>query len=293
MPDIRMIASMLGGSVTGRDSCNVPGPNHSRKDRSLSIRITHRGFVVHSFAGDDWRDCRDYVRGKLGLADDWKPKPKLQPNKAPTLISNNDAALLARRKQDALKFWNQAVDPRDTLVEVYLREHRGLTLPDSVAGTVIRFNPNLFLGNHDQPGMICLLRNIVTDEPTGIHRTFLSHIDAGKIDRMMLGVAKGAAIKLDPKASDRLTIGEGVETVLAAREAGFSPAWALGSAPAIGFFPVLRGVHELTILLENDPTSHRAVSRVLNRYRSARRVVKVIQSRIGSDFNDAWKARNG
>ena len=42
------------------------GPGHSSKDRSLSILITGSGFIVHSFAGDDWRVCKDYVRSRLG-----------------------------------------------------------------------------------------------------------------------------------------------------------------------------------------------------------------------------------
>ena len=34
------------------------------------------GFVTHSFAGDDWKDCRAHVRKKLGL-----PEPKPEPQK--------------------------------------------------------------------------------------------------------------------------------------------------------------------------------------------------------------------
>jgi hypothetical protein len=285
MTDIRTIARMLGGDVTGRDKCNVPGPGHSPRDRSLAIRITPKGFVVHSFADDDWKECRDYVRSRLGWADDWKQDN----NKVRNMTGINDQQ---RRKKDALKLWNEAIDPRGTLVETYLRKHRGLMLPDSVANSAIRFNKDLFYAGHDQPGMICLLRNIKTNEPTGIHRTFLGRYDAEKIDRRMLGIAKDAAIKFDPEISDKLTIGEGIETCLSVREYGLSPVWALGSAHAIGFFPVLRKVSELTILLENDPTSHRNVSRCLDRYRGSGRVVRVIQSRVGSDFNDAWRVRN-
>jgi len=69
---VRQVAAVMGGDVTGRDSCNVPGPRHSRKDRSLAVRITPNGFLVHSFANDDWKECRDYVLGRLGLGDDWQ-----------------------------------------------------------------------------------------------------------------------------------------------------------------------------------------------------------------------------
>src|SRR5262249_38903789 len=42
---------------------------HSPRDRSLSIEVDRTapdGFVVHSFAGDDWEKCKDYVRHKIG-----------------------------------------------------------------------------------------------------------------------------------------------------------------------------------------------------------------------------------
>jgi putative DNA primase/helicase len=72
--------------------------------------------------------------------------------------------------------------------------------------------------------MVCLLRNVITDSPCGIHRTFLDPLTARRIDRKMLGIAKGAAIKFDIPSAQNLTIGEGVETVLSARAAGKKPA---------------------------------------------------------------------
>ena len=170
-----------------------------------------------------------------------------------------------------------------------MRDHRGLKLPDEIAYSVIRFRAGLYYDGQYLPALVALLRDIKSDEPVGIHRTFLHRYDATKIDRRMLGIAKSAAIKFDPMASS-LVIGEGIETVLAAREAGFRPAWALGSAGAVGRFPILRGVRELIMLLENDATSRRNVSLCLQRYRDAGRTAKVIQSNVGSDFNDAWRA---
>jgi len=63
------IARALGGKVSG-DHVLAPGPGHSPKDRSLSIKLDATapdGFLVHSFAGDDPIRCKDYVREKLGL----------------------------------------------------------------------------------------------------------------------------------------------------------------------------------------------------------------------------------
>ena len=74
MTDLRMIARALGGEVCGRQVL-APGPGHSPRDRSLAIRPSSAapdGLLVHSHAGDDWRDCRDYVRQRLGLPQ-WQP----------------------------------------------------------------------------------------------------------------------------------------------------------------------------------------------------------------------------
>ena len=91
--------------------------------------------------------------------------------------------------------------------------------------------------------MVTLFRDLTTNEPCGIHRTFLTTVGR-KLDRKMLGRAKHAAIKLDADENVTLglTVGEGLETCLAARLAGFGPVWALGSASAIAAFPVLSGI---------------------------------------------------
>ena len=62
----RDIAKALGGEIAGQDQVVAPGPGHARRDRSLSVLIRGEHLVVHSFAGDDWRVCKDYVRSRLG-----------------------------------------------------------------------------------------------------------------------------------------------------------------------------------------------------------------------------------
>src|SRR4051812_46399527 len=76
------VARALGGDVH-RDEVHAPGPGHSPKDRSLSVRIdpaASDGFVVYSFSSKDAGDfagLRDYVKDKLGC-------PKWTPNKPET-----------------------------------------------------------------------------------------------------------------------------------------------------------------------------------------------------------------
>jgi len=189
-----------------------------------------------------------------------------------------------------LKLWHQSVTASGTVVEGYLRDARGLSLPDN-HDSVVRYHARLKYDAEYHPGMVCLMRDILTDEPCGIHRTFLS-ADGQKIDRRMLGIAKGAAIKIDPHAAvtRTLTAGEGFETTLAAKLAGLGPVWALGSSGAVASLPALPQVAELTLLEENDPTSRRDVKTCARRYLSAGKPVNVITPHVGKDFNDAWKA---
>src|SRR5215216_852568 len=70
--NLRDIADALGGEVSGRQVL-CPGPGHSPRDRSLSVRFSSNDdFVVYSHAGDDPLKCKDYVRHRLGLRE-WEP----------------------------------------------------------------------------------------------------------------------------------------------------------------------------------------------------------------------------
>ena len=68
----RTVYQALGGEPASSraNSFNVPGPGHSKADRSLSVTddpANPDGFVVFSHAGDDPIACRDYVRRAAGL----------------------------------------------------------------------------------------------------------------------------------------------------------------------------------------------------------------------------------
>jgi hypothetical protein len=106
----------------------------------------------------------------------------------------------------------------------------------------------------------------------------------------MLGIVHRAAIKLDP-ATDELVIGEGVETGMAAHQLGLTPVWALGSAGAISFFPLIDGVRQLIILGETGEASARAIKFCGTRWRRAGRRVRIVMPSDGlSDMNDALVA---
>jgi hypothetical protein len=72
--DAQTLARILGGQAYG-NRVSAPGPGHSPKDRSMSIRIVPEaadGFVVYSFGGNNHEDCRDYINAKLGRSP-WSP----------------------------------------------------------------------------------------------------------------------------------------------------------------------------------------------------------------------------
>jgi hypothetical protein len=295
--DPRAIAHALGGSVVNRNSVAAPGPGHSRADRSLSIKLVPGapdGFVVYSHAGDDPIHCRDYVRERLGLPS-WRPcRPNEKRSPAPaTPIAAPAREGKSENRAIAVRIWHESQNPRGTIAEAYLKS-RALQLTDDIAGDVVRFHRGLWHKPSQMtlPAMVALFRDIRTDEPSAIHRTYIRP-DGTKIERKMLGAAGGCAIKIDPDAmvTTGLTIGEGLETCLAARMGGFRPAWALGSAGAIGSFPVLSGIEGLTLLGETDKTgaNERAVRECAGRWMTAGAEVRVVKPKRGGDLNDVLR----
>jgi putative DNA primase/helicase len=282
---LKSIARALDGVVMG-DQVLAPGPSHSARDRSLSVRLSPSspdGFLAFSHAGDDWRACRDHVRARLGLGSGYAPRRPLQARR-PRPESRPEDDDREEKIASALALWRGSADPRGTVVETYLRS-RGLDLGDDIAGEVLRWNARL-------GAMIALFRNIETDAPQAIGRTYLNR-EGRKLNRKFLGPVAGAAVKLDADEDvlGGLHIGEGVETCMAARQMGFRPAWALGSAGAVGRFPVLDGIEALTILAENDEANARAAAQVAERWTGAGHEVLIVRSVEESDLNDALKRR--
>src|SRR5450432_3039662 len=109
MLDPRTIIRIMGGDITGSNSVLVPGPGHSGADRSLSIKIDRtepQRFKAHSFAGDDWQTCRDYISAALGVVCSvWRPvsRPQHQVPAAPSKF--------------ALQLWSESISACGTIVE--------------------------------------------------------------------------------------------------------------------------------------------------------------------------------
>ena len=194
-------------------------------------------------------------------------------------------------RNNALRLWTAAGPIAGTLAARYLAETRGIDLAalPATIDNALRFHPHCPFNGARHPCLLALMRDIVTDEPTGIHRIALTS-DAHKIERWSLG--KVGAVKLWP-AGPQLVVGEGIETVLAAatripyEDAPLRPAWALGSSGPLGYLPVIPGVERLIILVDHDEVGITAALTCTERWTRAKRtVVRLMPDEAGADFND-------
>jgi hypothetical protein len=279
------MAHACGGKVTGRNSFQCPAPGHRPKDDSIHVTIDPSapdGFVAHCFSPTmTGLDAKRWVMERNDMVRD-RSRP-FAPRAAPRAREEDEAAI-ARRIEDGRKIWGDSDDPRDTLVTTYLHDHRFLELPDTIANTVIRFDPHhtkLFYPE-THPVMVARMRNVRTLETIGVHVTRLRSKDASKIKppKMKGPTGSGAVMFGQPVNHDGvLTIAEGVETALTALlhpdaiAKGFlsGAVWALGNAGSIGRVPILPGITVLQILAENDSngTNEREIKNCLKRWESS------------------------
>ena len=300
MIDLRHAAHLLGGEVSaGRILC--PGPGHSRRDRSLSVRFSDNapdGFLVQSFANDDWQECKDHVRYFLGL-DQFRPgehqpdeirRPRFERPDEPTDDEKQN-------KDRALAIWNEAVPIRGTPAEAYLAG-RGLFY----GGEALRWHPRCPFGRGVRAGcMVALVRNIATDEPQAIHRTAIG-VDGSKLShlgsngRLTLAPIRGGAVKLTDNAdvSDLLGIGEGIESVLSLPiVAGVAnlPVWSLIAAGPLAAFPALTGLRAVWVAMDHDPAGIAAAGEITARMTSHEiETIIVAPDKAGDDLNDKVRA---
>lgn len=260
----------------------APGPGHSRDDRSLSILLTPGapdGFTVHSHAGDDWRECRDYVKDRLGLEN---------PHRAEYAAPPDPEVDDAKRIDQARAIWMAAAEPQGTPVEAYLAS-RGLPL-----ASALRWHQQCPFAGRRTGAMIALITDIETGIGRAVHRTALSpdgrKIEVAGYDRLSLGPMGGGAVRLTPDedVTTRLGIGEGIESTLSIqRLPGFAalPVWSLLNAGGVGSFPVLAGIETLFVAVDQDATGRNAAERVGERWTDAGREVVLLEP-VQTGHND-------
>jgi Toprim domain len=253
--NLRAIARALGGDVVGRQVV-APGRAHSRRDRSLSVKLSPSapdGFLVFSHAGDDWRSARDHVRNSLGFKKNSSQRRQQE---------DGEGARGAHPPQNdntefALKLWSAAMPLPGTLGEQYLKKHRGIAIEQiGDLSHALRWSARAH-------ALIALMTDSTTNVATGVHRIFLDE-KAAKIERRMLGKQGVVRLTRDEDVSYGLGLSEGIEDGLAVLASGWAPVWAATSANAIARFPVLSGIDALTIFSDADSAGHAAAETCRN-----------------------------
>lgn len=222
----------------------VPGPGHSTKDRSLKVWDGDDGVKVHSFAGDDWRECRTYLH--LDNTQDWVPPIPARPTPRPAQQQNNETA---RTIWDATR--------SGTLAETYLK-NRSLSPPWPAA---LRFHSNL---KHWPTGLFfpALVAGVQsgTGQFQAIHRTYLLPDGRDKAPvstpKMALGSLGDGAVRLG-EAGMALGLSEGVETGLSAQQMFKIPVWAVLGARYDGV-TVPSQVSEIQLFADNGKAGEEA-----------------------------------
>lgn len=168
--------------------------------------------------------------------------------------------------------WAASMDARVALLCERWLSSCGLALPDGVDGSVLRFHPSLKFDDERAPGLVWLMRDVRTDEPTSILRVFL---DEGGVEiaRRPLGRVFATAVKLDAdeNVSGGLHIATSIETGLAAMAQGYCPLWVV-LASALAEFAPLPGIEAITFLTSGDDGA-RAVAEAAARWMGAGREV--------------------
>lgn len=238
---LREIVVRLGGDLySGGTRACVPGPGHSKRDRSLSLRLMPSGRLVwHSFVPAD----PDEVCKHLGL--DGRPEGKMSASEA--LQAQREYALEqraanARRIAFCREIWRSTQSAEGSPVETYLRDVRAIRAP---IPPVLRYGLAVPVGYRSTaprlPAMVALAQR-PDGLPAGLHITFIRPDGSEKAalpnPRRMFWSLEGGGIRLShtPRPGASLAVAEGVETALSFRDRTGEPTWAAGSAVGLSQF---------------------------------------------------------
>jgi len=262
LPDLRDIVHRLGGELSsGGRMATIPGPGHSRRDRSLSLRVSEDGsrILFNSFAGDGAREVFAY----LGIDNASEYKPSRSEIEAARRLRAAEAHKMEVEKLDfCADVWAGTAPLRDTPAALYLI-NRGLVLDcDDV-----RFHPaaprsvpwNRMANDppppSPSPAMVCLARD-GKSQGRGLHLTYVTDDGRkafGDWSRLMMGPMSGAALRTGPVSRDGvLAVAEGLETAGAFSLLHGVPTWATFSTSGLKGFEVPLSVRRLIIAADND-----------------------------------------
>lgn len=299
LSDLRGIVARLGGDLyAGGLAANVPGPGHSRKDRSLSLKIEGGRLLWHSHANDAPEAVWAYLETEGGIASSrgsWRPSRAAPGRRTLSPAERaHKAALKAERERKlavCARVWAETVQADATPVETYLRG-RGIT--GSIPPT-LRFHPAAPWGYADDartfPAMVAVATARDGKSAAGLHLTALKPDGSGKApipsSKLMMGELKGACVQLGTlQPGGDLAVAEGIETALSFRDLNGMPCWAALSAGGLQSFEPPAGTGRLFIAADGDEAGVQAATALGQRASSRRTPVVMIAAPEGQDWND-------
>ena len=276
------------------DVRNTPG-------RSMFVRLkdTAKGPAGKwtDAATGEHGDLLDVIRESLGLidfadvAEEARIFLSLPPDQEPALSQHTRTPAPSGSAEAALRLIAICQPITRTIVEAYLRG-RGITALHGCGS--LRFHPRCYYRPDEHsptetwPAMVAAVTDLA-GRITGAHRTWLAPDGSGKapidIQRKAMGDLLGHAVRFG-LPGDVLAAGEGIESVLSAREVmpGMSAAAALSAAhlAAIQFHDALR---RLYVVRDNDRAGDGARNTLIERA-DAVGIEAITLSPMLGDFNE-------
>jgi hypothetical protein len=254
-------------------------------------------FLKTALKTDDTKVVTTWLKEFLRREDLPPPPPKYETRNPNSRYTQGSAQAKTQNKKYALDTWSKSIEIKGTPVEKYLLG-RGINIQTILKCNDIRFNNCKLPGNAEAgkvyPAMISLYRDIITNDPVAIHRTYLDIISPDKIiakEKANLGSNKNAVIKITDEADvyDTLFITEGIENSLSALLKGFAPVWATGDAGSLSNFKPIPGIKQLIIFADNDDAGKKSAENCALAWKSYGETHIFKTPEGGGDLNDLIK----
>lgn len=247
--DLRDIVRQVGGSLyAGGTQATVPGPGHSRDDRSLSLSLIGDRIIWKSWAND----ASEAVWKHLGIkAQPESELSKSERTKIQKVRQEFERVERFRKMEFCRDLWARAVPATGTPAHAYLRGRniQATTLPGALR--YLDRTPKGYKRNEPRPAMLSLVSDRY-GTPSGLHITYLK--DGHHDGRIMVGSIMGGAVRLY-EATDELAICEGVETSLSYASIRSLPTWAVLSTSGLSNFIPPTEIDRLTLAIDSDDMS--------------------------------------
>lgn len=287
------IVRVCGGDLYSSDrKASIPGPGHSRADRSASLVIGRSGRVVaYSFGRSSVREILHDLKSQ-GLIDPagYPVGASRHPDASPVLSDR-------RKRSIALDLWSYGVPLAGTLSERYLRQR--YLQPNTFPTARLLHHPNCPYAVYEArspagPALMALIQD-PAGRPSAVELTYLDAFgrrdSRRRVSRKTVGVVPpGAYVELS-EVSNHIVVGEGVVTTLSAMAIFKLPGRAFLGARNLPHMVLPEGVDEITIAADRGAAGEGAARRLLAKLASPQVEARVrLPDGASEDFNRMLEA---